>query len=811
MPSSAVYELAILLSLKDAASGGLDRLEDRLRATGKQGRQLLQTVQDLRRDLKQNLTIAGAGLATLAVLRGGVKAAADYEVAMLDLKSAYQETGKAGSLSLSEQASQLTQLENLAIKLGNNLQGSTQDYVGILTSLKKAGVEATTVLNGAGEAAANLANVSGAVTNGTANEQAKQLGQFGKLFKLKPEDFISTVDLFSALKDRFDIESSSLIESAKYFQATASSLNLTGRAGAEDVSKFFALMKREGALEGSQSGTGATSFFQQYLTHADKLKELKKETGIDLSFSDKKGNFLGWENAFKQMEQFRKLQGEKRLSWLNEIFGEQGGKVAGVMVNAGAEGWRNISKEAEKAVSVNEKINQQMATYNAKMEALMGTIDNIKAVTFTPMLDTLKPILDLSNKGAGALQEWGKAHPEIAKVVTQLVGLAGILLVVKGSVGAATAAWGLWRIAMAAGGAEAATAGVRAGGLMTSLNRMPKAVQISILLVTIGYTVEKIMEMLNAIKEYENANKAQKDAAQAGVKSYYDMKSRLAGQGQEVPRNLIQGKAAGAFSAIDREGTLVDSLRGGLWFGIKKFFDVRELFGPDMSPFYQGADQYQARLVKERAPELAIPEVMAEFRKKIQSLDISADAKSSFDTVLKMAFPESFTQSSIELGIQFGKLNTELDALYGPLKKTEESANKLWDAFYSTESATRRVSSGLDLFNLKLQDFSLPTSYDQQPSRPQSPSGGSTVTGPLSLPYLPFGKTSSSKTIGDIHINIPPGSAAANNPRELAVMVREEIYKAFDETDVFAQQLSAHSPVIEDLVARRVQLRKERA
>lgn len=876
MPSSAVYELAILLSLKDAASGGLDRFENRLRASGKEGKQLLKTVQDLRQDLSRNLSIAGAGLATLAVLKGGVQAAADYESAILDLKSAYQETATAGNTSLAGQAAQLQHLESLAIRLGNNLQGSTQDYVGILSSLKKAGVDATTVLNGAGESAANLANVSGALARGQANEQAKQLGQFGKMYDLKPEDFPTSVNLFSALKDRFDIESSDLIEAAKYFQATATSLKLTGISGAADVSKFFALMKREGAIEGSQAGTSATSFFQQYLAHADKLKELKKTTGIDLKFSDTKGNFLGWENAFKQMEQFRKLQGEERLRALNEVFGEQGGKVAGVMVESGAEGWRNVTTEAAKAVSVNEKIIQQMATYNAKMEAFLGTIENIKSVTFGPMLETLKPLLDMLNQGAGKLQEWGKAHPEIAKVVTQLIGLAGIAMTIKGGLDAATAAWKLYRIAMAAGGVEAAVATTKTTGLMSSLRNMPKSVQISILLLTVGYTVEKIMEMLNAIKEYEASDARAKAEAQRGVKSYYDLKQRFADQGQEMPRNFAQAKAAGAFSAIDREGTLVDSLRGGAWFGIKKFFDVREIFGPNKSPFYSTGQQFQANLVKERAPQLAIPEVMAEFRKKIQSLDVPANAKASFEKTLQIAFPESFLKSTIDLGMQFGKLNTELDALYGPLQKTSESAVKLPDSFERTRASAARLSAGLDMLDFKLQNFSpsyapviggyppppapaprpglsLPSfpylpfgktssSINIRPSaptasspavnvvatlpypylpfdktgnsntgaRPSAVASSTTVKAAAPLPYLPFRNTSGNKTVGDIHLHFPPGSAAGNSPREVAAVVREEVRKALDDGDAFAQQLSAHSPLIEDLVEYRFGIRKER-
>ena len=83
-------------------------------------------------------------------------------------------------------------LENLAVSLGNKLQGNTQDYIGILTALKQSGVDTTTVLNGAGEAASNLANVSGTLIRGTAREQ-RRAGPVRKMFNLKAEDFVPSV------------------------------------------------------------------------------------------------------------------------------------------------------------------------------------------------------------------------------------------------------------------------------------------------------------------------------------------------------------------------------------------------------------------------------------------------------------------------------------------------------------------------------------------------------------------------------------------------------------------------------------------
>jgi len=91
---SEVFQLYLLLSLKDIASGGLDRVDARLRATGKEGRVLLRNFQDLRQEMSRDWAIAGAGVGTLMLMNKGVKVAGDYESAMTTLKMSIQEVDK---------------------------------------------------------------------------------------------------------------------------------------------------------------------------------------------------------------------------------------------------------------------------------------------------------------------------------------------------------------------------------------------------------------------------------------------------------------------------------------------------------------------------------------------------------------------------------------------------------------------------------------------------------------------------------------------------------------------------------------------
>jgi hypothetical protein len=114
--SSQAFELAILISLKDAASGGADRVSDRLRAMGKEGKVALKTFEDLRKDLRHGLVLSGVGAAGLSMLGGGIKKAGDFEAAMADLRMSLQELGTDGKLNLVKLNGEMNQAESLAMR-----------------------------------------------------------------------------------------------------------------------------------------------------------------------------------------------------------------------------------------------------------------------------------------------------------------------------------------------------------------------------------------------------------------------------------------------------------------------------------------------------------------------------------------------------------------------------------------------------------------------------------------------------------------------------------------------------------------------
>ncbi len=453
MPSEN-YLLSIIIRAQDAASGPLGRAQQQLRALGKEGKETAKHIEDLEKKLKKDfakgLTMGGLGVGGLALLAKGVKAAGDFESVMSDLRLTFSEGGK----DVAKVADQLNRVEQLTVKLGNALPGNTADFIQMVTVLRQGGLEAETILGGAGEAVANLA----VVTKQVPRDLAKDFAQFGQQFKLKPEEFTKAADLFARIYSRSGLGSSELIEGSKYFQLRAGApLGLKGIEGAETGARLMAAMKTLG-LEGSVAGTGTATFFKE-IADPKKLAKLRKETGVDLQFFDQKGEFKGVENVFREMEKLRALSAQGRITALDKLVGSEGAAVGSSISEMGLAGWKQFNSELDKSASLQESIATKTQDFNAKMEALSGTIDNIKVAVFAPMLDTLKPLIDLANAAASEFQEFAKSHPVLAKIVTQLVGLTATGLTVVGAVKAMTAAYGLWKTVTTVGSSEAALLG----------------------------------------------------------------------------------------------------------------------------------------------------------------------------------------------------------------------------------------------------------------------------------------------------------------------------------------------------------------
>lgn len=463
--ASETFNLAILLTLKDAASGGLSRYGSTLQLVEKDSKKAFASLQKLQGQMNKGLALGGVGLGGLALIKKGVDAAGDYEAALLRMRQAYQENTKYSSYSAEQQEAQLKKLTALATEMGSALAGDTGTYANIFTAMNKAGIDAEVTLNGAGKAAAYLANVMGGISNGQAPQIAEDLGNFGKMFDLKGGDeYMKAVNMFAAINDRFNLSSGNLVEASKYFFSTAKgAMGLRGLDGAMETAKLLAFSKRYAGREGSEAGTSLDALLNHYNTHGDQRSALTKATGIKLDFFTDKGEFGGVENMFRQLEKLKALNPEERQYRMHKIFGEQGARVAQAMSEQGVEGWRKISQEMSKSIDVNTQINQLMDTYNAKVEALTGSWTNFKATAFTPLMQDAKTFLDYGSSIVNTFQKFSAENPGLTKTIGELALYGSTAMVIVGGFNAMTSAWKIWKTVSAFS---------RGGGLLSYLSEI---------------------------------------------------------------------------------------------------------------------------------------------------------------------------------------------------------------------------------------------------------------------------------------------------------------------------------------------------
>lgn len=401
--------------------------------------------QELQQTRSRALRMMATGGAGLIGMGAGLKVAGNLEDAMTDLRTSITRLGADGAVDMQLLNSQMAELESLAIRLGNSLPGSTEEFVRLFIAMREGGIEAKTILEGAGDAAANLAVVSKIPPQ----ELGKVFAQLGTMGKLDPKDYTKTADLLARLRTATGSSPVDLIEGAKYsIPRGGMPLGLTGYSGLEANLKLLALGKRYGQ-EVTIGGTGLSALFSR-LTFDTKAQQKKvaelRGKGIDLKFFDKKGAFLGVENMVAQMEKLNKLSQKDKISTTLRLFEREGSAVAQALADIGTKGYAQFAEELERVLSLTKQTEEEQGKFNVKVENLAGTFSNVVAKTFTPAMEALKVPLDLANKGLGILEGFAREHPTIAKYATSLFGVGSAALVVSGAFKAATTSLRLMRL-----------------------------------------------------------------------------------------------------------------------------------------------------------------------------------------------------------------------------------------------------------------------------------------------------------------------------------------------------------------------------
>ncbi|HEX8177853.1 MAG TPA: hypothetical protein VF543_22380 [Pyrinomonadaceae bacterium] len=394
---------------------------------------------------------------------------------------------------------------------------------------------------------------------------------------------------------------------------------------------------------------------------------------------------------------------------------------------------QNISKDVEQ-MQRSEGLEQM---YQRADQSPMGKYQKFQAALFNFQAEQgvklLEVVTKLVDKGS-ALMAVFEQHPTLAKWGFYLLiggkALTGILETSYhlGGLAGMFSGWGRGAKAAAEGMTAAERSAIGVNGVMGKLNALPKTMQFTLLIASVGYTLYELKEFVDAYREY---HKIYKDLMSSNAKDadrFLRLKQKYAEAGMPMPSQFITSEAASAVSKIDIEGSLAGSMRGGLseflmnalniprgedlltqitqgYLGAQPILYPLRMAGilPDYHPFYGADDANKVSLIRQRAPILgADAGVMAEFIRQTRARqDVQPEGKQYLENLVKQAFPQKYGEATNLLAEQSQKASEALN-------QNTESALKLAPALGNGATAAQSFADRMNAIDLTPPAWTIP-------------------------------------------------------------------------------------------------------
>lgn len=415
--------------------------------------------------------MAGAYYGGRAVLAKPITAFSTLESATEDLRIAM--TDASGKVS-----GDFDKISKEAVALGNQLPGTTKDFMRAARALATQGVPNSVVANGGLRASSYV----GVLLDQNQESAAEIIAKLREAHGLKDEELVPMADLVQRGFFGFGIKPQDYLETAKYAASTYNTMGITGLAQARETLAIQGMAANVG-LEGSSFGTNYAMMLRRLgevenrkgknTKEAQEVRALLGEHGVQMQFYDDAGQFKGNVNMLQQLAKLRALNPLEQQKVLTRLFGVEAGRPAQILVQKGLEGYRAAEATIASQGNLDQRIAIKLDTFAAKLEALGGTVENVTAAMAKQLGLLAKPVMDKANDVLGGpVQGFFERNPgagtagllggtALSAWLTMRFGGAAMkaLMAKVGGGAAAAGAEG------AIGGAAAAAGGIGAAGM----------------------------------------------------------------------------------------------------------------------------------------------------------------------------------------------------------------------------------------------------------------------------------------------------------------------------------------------------------
>ncbi len=348
------------------------------------------------------------------LLEKPITAYAQSETASVDLRAAMMTYD--GSVS-----AEYEKINSLATKLGDKLPGTTADFKNLMTMLMRQGVSAQTILGGTGEAAAMLSVQLKKAPDAAAEMTAK----LQDATRASEKEMLAIMDQVQRLYYT-GVEDGNILGAFSKLSPALDTLKIKGEAAMKQMGPLVGMLDQAG-LSGESAGNAMRKVFTRMMDTA-KIAKATKGSGIDLDFTDGKGEFGGFDKMYAQLEKLKSLTTEKRLGILQKIFGDDAETLQALntMIEKGKVGYEEFSKKMEAQASLNQRVNEQLGTLTNLWDAASGTFTNFLATMGESVAPELKSLTQWIADVNSKLSTWAAQNPTAAAAIMKLIALFAV-------------------------------------------------------------------------------------------------------------------------------------------------------------------------------------------------------------------------------------------------------------------------------------------------------------------------------------------------------------------------------------------------
>lgn len=378
--------------------------------------------EQMQRRMAKASDLAKKGLAIGAVGAAGIgytmKQYEDAEDAAMGLRvSMMQANGQVSK--------EYAQINKLANGLGTKLPGTTADFQNMMAVLLQQGISAKAILGGVGEAAGYL----GVQMKMPFADAAEFAAKMQDATKTTEKDMLGLMDVIQR-SYYLGVDSGNMLQGFAKISAGIKTIKAEGLEGAKAIAPLL-IMADQAAMAGESAGNAYSKIFKSMMDSKGIAKALEDSgTGIQMNFTDGKGEFGGLDKMFKQLEKLKGLSTEARLPILSDMFGNDAETIQALnlLIDKGQTGYNEVVAKMQKQAALQTRVNAQLGTLKNLRDAAGGTFTSMLALFGEQLAPQFKMFITGFTNITENVTAWAQKNPVLANTIAKVVA-GGVLLV----------------------------------------------------------------------------------------------------------------------------------------------------------------------------------------------------------------------------------------------------------------------------------------------------------------------------------------------------------------------------------------------